>query len=100
MPNIRRHLLLLPPVIALLSACAPMSPEFDARFGEAVQRSTKRQILDPDAANANAGIDHPGIDGKAGKAVMDRYHKSMVHPQPQPDAMSIGVGGSVTSSTR
>lgn len=72
-----------------LAACASHPP---AAPGAAVRLTLATQVLNPGAgaaAEANAGY-----DGKAAKAGFDAYQKSYAAPQPQPNALTIGVGGS------
>lgn len=76
---------------AVLAGCVPMSPRTDAQFGDAVKQGTYRQIID--AGSGSTFRAAPGLDGAAAKATIDRYHKSFVTPQAQPDALAIGIGG-------
>ncbi|AKU14002.1 pilus-associated lipoprotein [Azoarcus sp. CIB] len=78
-------------VIVALTGCAATSPNWDARFGEAARIVAAQQIIAP-AASRNADP-VAGIDGKAAQGAMGEYAKSFTQPEPQPDALTIGVGG-------
>ncbi len=77
-----------------LSACMSTSPNWDARFGEAVRTAAAQQVIDPQASHNADPV--AGIDGKAAQGAMGEYTKSFVQPQPQPNLFTIGVGGGAT----
>lgn len=77
-----------------LSGCMSTSPNWDARFGEAVRSATAQQVIDPQASHNTDPV--AGIDGKAAQGAMGEYSKSFVQPQPQPNLFTIGVGGGGT----
>jgi hypothetical protein len=82
-------------VCATLGACASVTPEYDARFGQAVQVSTANQLIDPQATARHARDDAATMDGRAARAAYNRYVLSFVRPQPAPNAFTIGVLGSM-----
>jgi len=73
----------------LLGACAvPATPNYDAKFGEAVRQATALQTLNPEAGrNADPVL---GIDGESGKAAVDRYQESFRAPPRTFDIFNIG----------
>jgi len=81
-------------VLALLSGCAASpSPNYDARFGDAVRQA--RQMM---TANPNAGTNPDpmfGMDGRAAGEAVGRYHDSFRAPPPVVNVINIGgaVGG-------
>lgn len=88
---IRLALVLLP---ALLVGCAvPATPNYDARFGDAVRQARQMMIINP-----NAGANAPpvaGMDGKAAQDALGRYHDTFKAPPPVVNV--INIGGAVGS---
>lgn len=71
---------------AVLSACASTTPYWDARFGDSVRALNAQQVARPQAgANADPVA---GIDGRAARAAIDRYERSL----PEPKAASTPLG--------
>lgn len=73
---------------ALLAACAN-TPDWDRHFGEATRATLAQQVRHPDAVRNADPVD--GMDGRAGRAAIDRYQKSFTEPAPQPAPFTIGV---------
>ena len=87
------RLLLLAP--ALLAGCAiSPTPNYDARFGDAVRQARQAQILNPQPSAKGV----QGMDGMAAKAASDRYINSFKSPPPPVNVINIGgslaTGGS------
>lgn len=76
-------------VSAMLSACASTTPQWDEQFGETVNMAVAQQTLNPDASHNTNPVS--GIDGRAAREAVDRYHKSFGKPEPQPNVFTIGV---------
>ena len=58
-------------LLALLTACAPTTPQWEGRFGESVRATMASQVARPQvAANANPVT---GIDGRAARTAQERY---------------------------
>lgn len=79
-------------VSALCGACST-TPNFDARFGDAVRQARLAQTIDP-----NAGAKHGqalGIDATSAMEAQKRYHDSFKAPPPVVNVINIGgaVGG-------
>lgn len=70
----------------LLSACAPTTPHWDARFGESVRATMASQVADPAAVRNANPVD--GIDGRAARAAHERYERSFARPEAEPVAPS------------
>ena len=83
-------LLLLAPV--LLAGCVSSpTPNWDARFGDAVRQARQVQTLNPDRASTDPVV---GMDGKAAKDANDRYHDTFKAPPPVVNVINIGgMGG-------
>jgi hypothetical protein len=81
-------------VATLLAGCAvPPTPNYDAKFGDAVRQARQMQTLNPDA-----GTRPPvavSMDGKAANESMVRYHDSFKAPPPVTNVINIGgsIGG-------
>jgi type IV pilus biogenesis protein CpaD/CtpE len=73
-----------------LTGCATGSPEYDARFGEAVRTLNVQQRIDPKAAERHA--DTPmTADGRHVREAVDRVVESFRAP-PAPTIVNLGVG--------
>jgi uncharacterized protein YceK len=79
--------------LGLLSGCASVTPNYDAKFGEAVRAAQLKQTINPDAGNTPQ--DMAGIDGKAAQETMLLYKSTFQAPPPVVNV--INIGGSVGS---
>ena len=78
--------------LPLLGGCAiSPTPNYDARFGDAVRQSRQQMTLNPDAGATAAPV--AGMDGKAAHEAMGRYQDSFKAPPPVVNV--INIGGSV-----
>ncbi|AMO24452.1 hypothetical protein GCM10027034_12790 [Ramlibacter solisilvae] len=87
----QRLLALIP--VALLGACAVSpTPQYDMRFGEAVNQAKQQMTANPNPAPVQAAI---GMDGKAAAEAHGRYQDSFKAPPPVVNVINIGgsVGG-------
>lgn len=73
------------------SACAPVTPQWDARFGDSVRMAVAQQTLNPDASRNTDPV--LGIDGRAANEAINRYHESFQKPPPPPSLFQIMNGG-------
>lgn len=84
---------LIPLAAALvLAGCANSpTPNYDARFGDAVRQARQQQTLNP--APSTASVD--GMDGRAAAEAAGRYHESFSKPAPVVNVINIGgqIGG-------
>lgn len=75
-----------------LAGCASTAtPNLDARFGEAVLSARAQQTLYPQASLNTDPV--TGLDGRAAKEAMGRYHDSF--KAPPPTFSVINIGGSI-----
>lgn len=84
--------LVLPAVaMAALAGCAnTTTPVLDSHFGDAVRGAVAQQTLNPDASRNTDPV--AGIDGRAAKDAMDRYHESFKTPPKTFSVINIGEG--------
>jgi hypothetical protein len=87
----RKPLALL--VLALLGGCAASTtPNYDARFGDAVRQARQRMTLNP---NAGANPDPmAGMDGRSAREAVVRYQDSFKAPPPVVNVINIGGSAS------
>lgn len=79
-------------LLGLLAGCASVTPNDDARFGDAVRAARAAQTLNPAAPARDDPM--PGLDGKAAISAQERYQDSFKSP---PKTFEIlGRGGSVS----
>jgi hypothetical protein len=80
-------------VLASLGGCAAtVTPNYDARFGDAVRQARQQMILNPSAPNQDQVL---GLDGKAAREASVLYLESFKTPPPVVNVINIGgtVGG-------
>jgi hypothetical protein len=76
-------------VLAILAGCST-TPNYDARFGDAVHQARLAMTINP---NASANPDQvAGIDGQAAREAMTRYQDSFKVPPPVVNVINIGGG--------
>lgn len=87
----RKPLALL--VLALLGGCATSTtPNYDARFGDAVRQARLRMTMNP---NAGANPDPmAGMDGRSAREAVGRYQDSFKSPPPVVNVINIGGSAS------
>ncbi len=79
-------------VALLLTGCAAsVTPNYDARFGDAVRQARQRMTLNPGAGGNPDPV--AGMDGRASREALIRYQDSFKAPPPV--APVINIGGSV-----
>nr|WP_281722354.1 tRNA dimethylallyltransferase [Nitrosomonas nitrosa] len=77
---------------AILASCAPITPRWDARFGDAVGIARAQQTINPEASLNTEPV--KGIDGQAGDAIFDNFRDSFRNPQPpMRGVLNLGTGG-------
>jgi len=80
-------------LMALLAGCASSpTPNYDARFGDAVRQARQQMTLNPAPPSADPVT---GMDGKTAKEAVGRYQDSFKAPPPVVNVINIGgaVGG-------
>lgn len=76
-------------LLALLAGCATSTtPNYDARFGDAVRQARQTMTLNPTAGTTAAAP--TGIDGKAAREASERYQESFKKPPPVVNVINIG----------
>jgi hypothetical protein len=75
----------------LLAGCAAPTPQFDARFGDAVRSARAQQVVNPGAAANTDPV--RGLDGQSARAALERYQKSFAAPAAQGGQSLLGGGG-------
>lgn len=74
----------------LLTGCASVTPNYDAKFGDAVRAARQAQTLNPGAAPDRDPV--LGLDGKAAVNALDRYQESFKTPPKTFEVINIGGG--------
>lgn len=90
--TLRPYALIAVPLVVVLGGCASQSPMVDRHFGEAVVAARAMQTVDPDAPRAPAAP--AGLDGRAARTALERYHESFKAPAETSKVFNIGVGTS------
>ena len=73
-----------------LAGCASVTPNYDARFGEAVREARLKMIINPDAGkNPDQAA---GMDGKAARETIILYQATFKQPPPAVNVINIGGG--------
>ena len=78
--------------LSVLAGCST-TPNYDAKFGDAVREARMKMTLNPEAGNDN--VDIAGMDGKASKEAITRYQGTFKAPPPVTNV--INIGGSISS---
>lgn len=76
---------------AVLTGCAPTTPNWDQHFGEAQRMMMAQQVLNPDAGMKSLP---DSMDGGASRESVVRYRSTFKEPPAPQNAFTIGVGGS------
>lgn len=84
------HGALMATALGLVGCAATSTPNVDAAFGQAVMAARAQQTINPDAAR-NPGA-ATGLDGRAAREAMERYHESFKAPPPSFNVINIGGG--------
>jgi hypothetical protein len=84
--------ILLP--LCLLAACASVTPNYDAKFGDTVRTARKSQTLNPNTpTNPDPVL---GLDAKAAVNSLERYEDSFKTPPKTFEV--INIGGSLSGN--
>jgi hypothetical protein len=75
------------------TGCSHVTPNYDARFGDAVRDAKRKMTLNPDAGKDGNPV--VGMDGRAARESMLQYHESYKSPPPAVNVINIGgaIGG-------
>lgn len=76
--------------VTLLAGCASVTPNYDAKFGNAVREARLNMTINPDAGNnPDQAI---GMDGKAARETIILYQGTYKAPPPAVNVINIGGG--------
>ncbi len=84
---------LLPLLLTVLAGCASVTPNYDAKFGDAVRQAKLKMTINPDAGkNPDQAL---GMDGKSAREGITNYQLSYKSPPPAVNVINIGgsIGG-------
>jgi hypothetical protein len=76
--------------LLLGTGCSHVTPNYDARFGDAVRDAKRKMTIDPDAGKDGNPV--VGMDGRAARESMVQYQKSYKAPPPAVNVINIGGG--------
>ena len=80
-------------LLTLLTGCASVTPNYDARFGDAVREARLNMTIHPDAGkNPDQAI---GMDAKSAREAVILYQGTFKTPPPVVNVINIGgnIGG-------
>ena len=77
-------------LLVLLTGCASVTPNYDARFGDAVREAKLKMIINPDAGKNPDQV--LGMDGKAARETIIFYQNT--YKEPPAPVNVINIGGS------
>ena len=75
-----------------LAGCSSTTPQYDARFGDAVRHSRQAQVLDPAAGSGKA--EPAALDAGSARSAFQRYRDSFKTPPPVVNVINLGGNGS------
>lgn len=76
----------------VLAGCASTTPQYDARFGEAVRHNLQAQALTPSAGQEGPAA--AALDASTARAAVQRYRDSFKAPPPVVNVINLGTGSS------
>ncbi|MBT2303024.1 hypothetical protein J7E70_21470 [Variovorax paradoxus] len=75
-------------LIGLVAGCSSVTPNYDARFGDAVREAKRKMIINPDAGKNPDPV--AGMDGKAARESIILYQGTYKAPPPAVNVINIG----------
>lgn len=75
---------------SLLAGCASVTPNYDARFGDALREAKLKMTINPDAGRSSDNT--VGLDGRAAKEAITVYQGTFKAPPPAVNVINIGGG--------
>ncbi len=80
-------------LLGLMAGCST-TPNYDAKFGDAVREARLKMTINPDAGNNPDQV--TGMDGRAAREAVILYQGTFKAPPPVVNV--INIGGSVSGS--
>jgi uncharacterized protein YceK len=77
-------------LLGLMAGCASVTPNYDARFGDAVREAKLKMTINPNAGRNPDQV--AGMDGKAGRDTIILYQDTFKAPPPVVNVINIGGG--------
>ena len=77
-------------LLGLMAGCASVTPNYDAKFGDAVREAKLKMTINPDAGKNPDQV--AGMDGKAGRDTIILYQGTFKAPPPVVNVINIGGG--------
>ena len=81
---------LLALTLLVATGCSHVTPNYDARFGNALRDAMRDMAINPDAGKDGNPV--VGMDGRAARESMVQYQKSYKAPPPAVNVINIGGG--------
>jgi len=75
-------------VLSVIMGCAPVTPNYDAKFGDAVRDSKIAMTISPNAGSSQDPV--AGMDGKASREALIHYQNSFKTPPPAVNVINLG----------
>ena len=83
-------------MLLLGTGCSHVTPNYDARFGDAVRDAKRKMTINPDAGRDGNPV--AGMDGRSARESMVQYHES--YKTPPPAVNVINIGGTIGGGTK
>lgn len=77
-------------LLALLAGCASVTPNYDAKFGNALREAKLKMTINPDAGKNPDQVF--GMDGKSARETIIFYQGTSKVPPPAVNVINIGGG--------
>ena len=77
-------------LLTLVAGCASVTPNYDAKFGDAVREAKLKMTINPDAGKNPDQV--TGMDGKSARETIILYQGTYKAPPPVVNVMNIGGG--------
>lgn len=77
-------------LLGLMAGCATVTPNYDAKFGDAVREAKLKMTINPNAGQNPDQV--AGMDGKAGRDTIILYQGTFKAPPPVVNVINIGGG--------
>lgn len=75
-------------LLSLMAGCASVTPNYDAKFGDAVRQTRHDMTINPEAGKNPDPV--AGLDGKAARDTIILYQETFKAPPPAVNVINIG----------